>query len=120
MGQSVAAIMYGVREESGWHLRRGDDENDADGMLDLYGRGEPDEDEGCVLLGYVVAVSHGWKRGAVPIEKCVALDDVPVTAPYAEAYRKAVERWEKFASWAKTQGVPLPAARLWLTTVEVA
>lgn len=73
------------------------------------------------LIGFWVAAGASGKNG-LP-----TLGLIPVNAkrlcarePYATAYRNAVERWDRFAAWAATQGVKLPRAKLWVTQTEVA
>lgn len=79
-----------------------------------YDGGEP-------LMGFWIAAGASGKNG-IPRLRALVVDAKKLSTeePYAKAYRKAVERWDRFAAWAKSRGVKLPKARLWVTQTEVA
>ena len=147
MGQVTQAIMFGVQRPEGLYLF--DDDAD-DGGIGQRWEGEcgpqikaasdaleqqhpnapwewradhlfvPGADESFAVIGLWVAVGASGRPGVPSLDGAVALDAIDVTEPYASALRLARERWEAFAAWAATQGLALPAAKLWLVETEVA
>lgn len=75
------------------------------------------------VYGFVVAVlSDGYQIDGVPCLRrvgAVCLDDLPTTAPFAQAIELARGWWEEFSDRAALTGVCLPEGRLYLTEIEV-
>lgn len=123
MGQNVNGILYGARVSPKWYMRSGDDNRDESGLLDKSDRAlrrPPATDANQNFVGFWIAVRNGDDRGIPDLEAPVALDEVATTRPYAKALVAAKARWETFAAFAASEGVPMPPPKLWLVTTEVA
>ena len=147
MGQTTQAIMLGVPRPGELHLfdddaddggigQRWEDEcapqiKAASAALEEQHPNEPWEwradhlfvpraDESYAVIGLWVAVGASGLPGVPSLGDAVALDALDTTEPYASALRLARKRGEAFAAWAATQGLALPAAKLWLVETEVA
>ena len=134
MGQMTVGIMWGAPLPKG--VKAYDDEADDGGLFERYTehavgeyteRGDwwgrrtkevPAESEERNVAGFWIALDCGGDEYGVGEVKDAPLSKAPTT--YRAALRKAKARWSKFAAWARTQGVKLPRARLWLATTEVA
>lgn len=133
MGQMAVGIMYGAPLPAGVYAY--DDEAEDGGFLERYTKqavGKYDNDgwwKRCRRIvprlsdeqnvcGFFLALDRGGHEYGVGDFNSVPLDEIETR--FAEPLRSARERWSTFAAWAKTQGVEMPAARLWLAITEVA
>jgi hypothetical protein len=75
------------------------------------------------LIGFWVALGS-WPVGlsGVPYMSKPFMLNLPgfLKVPkYARVYKRAVRRWKRFDKWARSQGLLLPAPRLWLAETEL-
>ena len=122
MGQYTHALLFGAQVPDLASLYT----DDCDGVMDCW-RGLPDCPEHVVrwpddtdLLGVVIAAGASGVDDTEDLGAPVALDALDRTEPYATALGVAASRWKAFAAWCAEQGVTLPAARVWLVSLEVA
>lgn len=134
MGQMTVGIMWGASLPKG--VNAYDDEADDGGLFERYTkhavgeyteRGDwwkrrnanvPSQSEERNVAGFWIALDGGGDEYGVSEVKDAPLGKTAAT--YRAALRRAKTRWSRFAKWARTQGVKLPRARLWLATTEVA
>lgn len=132
MGQMTVGIMCGAPLPAG--VDGYDDDADDGGFLERYAhaigkydgrewwerrcRIVPRQSEEQNVCGFFLALDRGGHEYGVGDFNSVPLDEIETR--FAEPLRSARERWSTFAAWAKTQGVEMPAARLWLAITEVA
>lgn len=133
MGQVVRAVLYGCPVPDGVYLR---DDPNGDGLLDKWETEAmpkfddvgfdgwwkalsltvPRCDEGNLFGFYVAGVREDCNDDGERMTGVVDLDALAAT----DRAKRAVERWDRFATWAASQGIVLPKARLYLTETEVA
>lgn len=66
-----------------------------------------------------VAVGSSGIDGVPSTETTVRFRDIGTAEPYAKRITFAKAEWERFAEWAKGQGVSFEEPDVWFTTVEV-
>lgn len=123
MGQSVAALMYGISSKT-----RGLANDEGEGFWEDSSPGVPKSKhypylkaprfayEGGVL-GFPVACSSGMDPGEGDLGKTTPL--AAVERAHAKQIAQARKKWDAFAAWAEREhGKKLPAPELWLTTDE--
>lgn len=120
MGQSVVALMYGVRasELDRRSLQDADGEwSWESGELSLeWGKCPTTAYEGD-CLGFPVAASAGCSRDEGYLGETCKASEIPVQ--HLARVAAAKEKWDAFAAWLlKTHGKKLPKAELWITTDE--
>jgi hypothetical protein len=122
MGQSIVALMYGVRE-SKLPMRLRDEAGDwiwdycPEPKKRINHNKSPHSAYEGDVLGFPVAASRGRNDDEGELGETVALSQVErVHAKHIQAARK---KWDHFAKWLKeVHGEELPIAELWLTTDE--
>ena len=120
MGQSVAALMYGISRTTPDLF---DDEGEPFWDSNKTAGKRLDWDEAPrvayegEVVGFPVACSSGAEDDEGDLGKDCLLSEIEqVHAEYITAARK---KWDEFAAWAlKEHGKVLPPAALWLTTDE--
>lgn len=123
MGQMVLGVLWGVEVP--------DDVDMCDGegdpvVLKQYGAlarvktaDEPSNvyDDG--LLGFWVVLDRS-DEDHVPSFSTATPFEGFAGGPYANSLGRAKKRWEKFTTWASSQGHHFPLPKLWLAQTEVA
>jgi hypothetical protein len=115
MGQSVVALMFGVKASD---LNRDELSNDYGWLWDSLPSDErPDDAYEGDAIGFPVAVSGGYDEEDYDLGTTCFLDEI--TTVHAEGIADAKQRWEAFAAWfsANCKG-ELPKAGLLLTRDE--
>ena len=120
MGQSVAALMYGVNcKTNGLFSADGEpfwNDHSAPGKHLDRDSAPRTAYEGDVV-GFKVAASAGCDNDEGYLgETCLVAD---IEKKHATYIKTAKKKWDKFAAWAlKEHGKKLPPAALWVTTDE--
>lgn len=127
MGQSVVALMWGIREDKATRkLLVGPSKEDyfwddskrpKEKQLAYKEPRRPRSAYEGEVLGFAVASSSGHDQDEGDLADTASIEDIEKT--HAKYINAAMQRWEAFAAWVKeVHSKELPAPRLWLTRDE--
>lgn len=121
MGQTMMALVYGVRMTDDLRNALRDDPNDPDSDMDeVLSLLSPDyvetgEDFGCLAVPVLLGGAPG--RRETMLEGTVSFSEIESKFP--DEMIRAREKWDRIDGWAQTmRSVTLPPAELMLTVVE--